>query len=63
MFCFKRSEVSEIEVCNTIETLAEHDIHCLPSLYTSDAINMYPQQLWRNLMSKWRHQDKILPGY
>ena len=40
--CFRKSEVSIkiISVCNVVENLAEHGIHCLPCSYTNDAIDM-----------------------
>ena len=38
----RKSEVSveRISVCNIIENLADHDIHCLPCSYNNDVINM-----------------------
>ena len=41
---FRKTEVSveRISVCNVIENLAKHDIHCLPCSYTNDVIAMLP---------------------
>ena len=40
--CLKKSEVSvgRISVCNVIDKLMEHDIHCLPCFYTNDFIEL-----------------------
>ena len=40
----RESEVSveTISVCNVIENLAEHGIHCLACSFTKDVINMLP---------------------
>ena len=45
--CLRKSEVSveRISVCNFIENLEEHGIHCLPCSYTNDVINILPKQL------------------
>ena len=45
--CLRKSEVSveRISVCNVVEILEEHGIHCLPGSYTSDVIYMLPKQL------------------
>ena len=45
--CLRISEssVERISVCNVIENLAEHDIHCLLFAYTNDIINMLLKQL------------------
>ena len=42
IICLRKSLVSveRISVCNDIENLAEHGIHCLPCFYTNDVINM-----------------------
>ena len=42
IICLKKCEVSveRISVCNVIENLAEHGIHCLQCCYTNDVINM-----------------------
>ena len=39
-FCLRKSKVivERISVCNVIENLAEHGIHCLPCSYTNDVI-------------------------
>ena len=40
--CLRKSEVSvgRVSVCNVIENLVGHSIHCLPCSYISDVINM-----------------------
>ena len=42
IICLRKSEVTvgRISVCNVIENLAEHGIHCLPCSYTNDIMNM-----------------------
>ena len=47
IICLRKSEVSDerFSVCNVIEKLMEHGIHCLPCSYTNDAIDMLLQQL------------------
>ena len=42
--CLRKSAVSveRISVCNAIESLAEHGIHCLPGFYTKEVIDMLP---------------------
>ena len=49
--CVRKSEVSmkRISGFNVIENLMEHGIHCLPSSYTNDVINVTVKTL---LMSK-----------
>ena len=44
IICLRKSEVSgeRISVCNVIENLVEHGIHCLPCSYTNDVINILP---------------------
>ena len=37
--------VERILVCNVIEKLAGHTIHCLPCIYTNDVIYLFPQPL------------------
>ena len=42
--CLRTSEVTveRISVCNVIEKLIEHGIHCLPCSYTNDVIYLLP---------------------
>ena len=42
IICLRKSEVTveRISVCNVIEKLLGHGIHCLPCSYTNDIINM-----------------------
>ena len=42
IICLKKSEVSveRISVCNAIENLVEHSIHCLPGSYTNYVLHM-----------------------
>ena len=42
--CLRKSKLSveSISGYNVIENLAEHGIHCLPSSYTNDVIDMLP---------------------
>ena len=44
IICLRKSEVSieRISVCNIIENLAEHGIHCLPCSYTNEITYMLP---------------------
>ena len=44
LICLNKSEVTieGISVCNDIENLMEHDMHCLPDSYINDVINMLP---------------------
>ena len=41
----KSVSVKRISVCNAMEILAEHGIHCLTCSYTNDVIDMVPQQI------------------
>ena len=45
--CLRKSEVTveRISVCNAVEKLMEHGIHCLPCSYTNHVIDLLPQQL------------------
>ena len=45
--CLRKHKVSvkRISVCNVIENLTEHGIHCLPSSYNNDVINMLSKQV------------------
>ena len=47
IICLRKFEVSgeRISICNVIEKLAEHGIHCLPCSYTNDVIDMLSSQL------------------
>ena len=49
--CWRKSEVSLeiISVCNVIENLAEHGIHCLPCSYNNDVIDMSPLYVLRHI--------------
>ena len=42
IICLRKSEVpvERISLCNVIENLAEHGIHCLLCSYTNDIIDM-----------------------
>ena len=44
IICLRKSEVlvARISVCNVIENLAEHGIHCLQCSDTNDVINILP---------------------
>ena len=44
IICLRKPEVSveRISVCNVIENLAEHSIHCLLCFYSNVAIIMLP---------------------
>ena len=44
VICLRKSEVTveRISVCNVIEKLMKHGVHCLPCPYTNDVINMLP---------------------
>ena len=44
IICLRKSEayVERISVCNVIEILAEHDIHCLSCSNTNDVIDLLP---------------------
>ena len=46
IICLRKSEVSveRILVCNVIEKLVEHGIHCLLCSNTSDVIDLLPLQ-------------------
>ena len=43
IICLRQSEVSVeiISICNVIENLAKHGIHCLPCSYTNDVIDLF----------------------
>ena len=58
--CLRKYEdsVERISICNAIENLAEHSIHCLPCSYINDAID-----IMEVLKSKLRHRDAILSMY
>ena len=47
IICLRKSVVSveRISVCNVIENLAEHGIHCLSCFYTNDVIDISPLHL------------------
>ena len=47
IICLRKFEVSveRISVCNVIEKLMEHGIHCLPCFYTRDIISLFRKQL------------------
>ena len=47
IICLRKSEISDeiISVCNVIEKLTEHGIHCLQCSGTNDVIYMLQQQL------------------
>ena len=42
IICLRKSEVSVeiLSVCNVIEKLKEHGIHCLPCFYTNDVLDL-----------------------
>ena len=42
IICLRKSEatVERISVCNVIENLAEHGIHCLPCSYSNNVIDL-----------------------
>ena len=44
IICLRKSEVTveNISVCNVIEKLMEHGIHCLPCSGTNDVIDLLP---------------------
>ena len=47
IICLRKSEVTieRISVCNVIEKLREHGIHCLPCSFANDIIDLLPEQL------------------
>ena len=44
IICFIKSDVTveRLSVCNVIEKLMEHDIHCVPCSYTNGVIDLLP---------------------
>ena len=44
IICLRKSQVSveRISVCNVIENVMEHGIHCLPCSYTNNVIDVIP---------------------
>ena len=46
-FSLRKSEVTveRISMCDVIEKLMEHGIHCLPCSYTNDVIYLLPLHL------------------
>ena len=44
IICYRKSKVTieKSSVCNVIEKLMKHDIHCLPCFYTNDGIDQSP---------------------
>ena len=59
----RKSEGTVERNCNVIEKLMEHGIHCMPCFFTTDAINLLPQQLWRHIDFKMTSRDAILSRY
>ena len=51
ILCLRKSEVTveRNSVCNVIEKLMEHGIHCLPCSYTNDVIDLLPYPLWHHI--------------